>query len=154
MIDENDELDLTRCRVTCDIGHKRLCFASQPSGLLECDPKPNPRCSVATLTLPKQVPLHLNVIGTQKGRWLVRVESVLAASECEDIALQMVLEHLPDDGRGSTRRLYMVCLEHDLHESPQRVLIADRIRQWLESTEGNGVLNLEQEAMYGAGISI
>lgn len=105
---------------------------------------------MATLTLPKQVPLHLNVIGTQKGAWLVQVDSILAASECEEVALQLVLEHLPNEGCASTRRLYMVCSEHDLHVPQQRVLIADRIRYWLESTEGNGVLNLEQGAMYAA----
>jgi hypothetical protein len=51
---------------------------------------------VATSILPRQVPLHLNVIGTQKGRWLVRVESVLVASESDDIALHLVLENTSD----------------------------------------------------------
>jgi hypothetical protein len=109
-----------------------------------------PGCSVATLILPKQVPLHFNVIGTRNGAWRVRVDSVLASRECENVALQLVLEGAADDECANTRRLYMVCSEPDLHNPQQRALIADRIRRWLENTEGNGALNLTQENVYAA----
>ena len=105
---------------------------------------------MASLILPNQVPLHLNVIGTRKGAWLVRVDSMFAASDCEEVALQLVLERTGDEQSAKARRLYMVCSERDLHVPQRRVLIADQIRHWLETKEGNGVRNLDQENMYAA----
>lgn len=94
---------------------------------------------MATLILPKQVPLDRNVIDTQKGPWLVRAESVVAADESQRIVLHLVLDRLSDEGCPPSRRLYTVCSEGDLQVPQRRVIVADHIRRWLESTEGNGV---------------
>jgi predicted ABC-type ATPase len=97
---------------------------------------------VATLGHPQQNPLHYNVLGTSKGRWLIRVNAVMAAEESDNLALQLVLRNLEEDSGAETRRLYAVVHESHLNIPQERVLIADRIRQWIETTHGNGFLDL------------
>ena len=97
---------------------------------------------MATLVYPQQTPLHLNVLGTQKGRWLIRVNAVIAEEESPNISLQLVLDRLEEDAPPETRRLYAVVPAGDLENPQQRVIIAERIRVWIENTQGNGFLDL------------
>jgi hypothetical protein len=97
---------------------------------------------VATLGSPRQNPLDYNVLGTSKGRWLIRVSAVMAADESDNLALQLLLQNLEDDKTSGQRHLYVVVAASDLEIPQERVLIADRIRHWVESTEGNGFLDL------------
>lgn len=101
-----------------------------------------PGIAVATLGHPQQNPLDYNVLGTTKGRWLIRVNAVMAAQESDNLSLQLVLKNLEEDRNSETRRLYAVVHESDLEIPQERVLIADRIRQWIETTQGNGFLDL------------
>lgn len=102
---------------------------------------------MASLVCPKQIPLHLNVIRTDKGPWLLRVDSVLASNDRDNVALQLVLERVSEDESPVSRRLYVVCPERNLHIPQERVAIAEQIGHWLETTEGNGVLDLEAEVV-------
>jgi hypothetical protein len=98
--------------------------------------------TVAALANPHQIPLDFNVLGTKQGRWLIRVNAVMAEQESDNLALQLVLQNLEDERTGETRRLYAVVPASDLEIPQQRVLIADRIRHWIETTHGNGFLDL------------
>ena len=97
---------------------------------------------MATLIHPQQNPLDLNVVGTQKGPWLIRVNAAMAERESENVALQLVLHSLDEEHPAETRRLYAVLPGSDLDIPQQRVVIADHIRRWIERTEGNGFLDL------------
>ena len=97
---------------------------------------------MAALAHPQQIPLDLNVLGTRKGAWLIRVHAVMAAEDSDNLSLQLLLQNLEEDKTGETRHLYAVIAASDLEIPQRRVLIADHIRQWVENTEGNGFLNL------------
>lgn len=97
---------------------------------------------VATLGSPQQNPLDYNVLGTSKGSWLIRVSAVMAADESENLALQLVLQNLDPDRTFEQRHLYVVVTESDLGIPQERALMADRIRHWVETTQGNGFLDL------------
>jgi hypothetical protein len=66
----------------------------------------------------------------------------MAAAESENVALQLVLQNLEEERAWESRRLYAVIPASDLDNPQQRVLIADRIRHWIETTHGNGFLDL------------
>ena len=100
------------------------------------------RRTVAALANPHQIPLDFNVLGTSRGPWLIRVNAVMAAEDSENVALQLVLQNLQDERPWETRRLYAVVPASDLDNPQQRVIIADRIRHWIETTHGNGFLDL------------
>lgn len=97
---------------------------------------------MATLGHPQHNPLDYNVLGTTKGRWLIRVNAVMAAEESDSLSLQLVLQNLEEGRSSEIRRLYAVVHAPHLDIPQERVLIADRIRHWIETTQGNGFLDL------------
>ena len=92
--------------------------------------------------LSDQVPFQRNVLATTRGPWLIRVNAVLTAKESDNASLQLVLENLSNEIRLENRRLYLVVSSYRLEIPQERVAIADRIRRWLETTSGNGFLDL------------
>lgn len=107
-----------------------------------CKPMSESRFSMATLVHSQQNPLDLNVVGTRKGPWLIRVNAVMSDDQSENLSLQLVLHSLDEEHPAETRRLYAVVPGSDLEIPQERVVIADRIRRWIEHTEGNGFLDL------------
>lgn len=95
---------------------------------------------MATLSHPRDIPLHLNILVTRKGLWLIEVDSVTASSQSEEVSLQLHLRGLDDDRPQSPRRLYAVVRQSALHNPQHRTVIADRIRTWIETREGHGYL--------------
>ena|ERR1700756_736072 len=103
--------------------------------------------------LSERVSLDRNVLGTAKGSWLIHVNSVLTAKESDNTSLQLVLENLSDDAQTENRRLYLVVPASHLGIPQERVAIAHRIRGWVETTSGNGFLDLvTRPAMAGTGV--
>jgi hypothetical protein len=96
--------------------------------------------------LSEQVSLNRNVLSTAKGPWLIHVNAVLTAKESDDASLQLVLENLADEARSHNRRLYLVVSSSRLEIPQERVTITDRIRRWVETTSGNGFLDLARDA--------
>lgn len=66
----------------------------------------------------------------------------MAVEESDNLALQLVLQHIEEENHLESRRLYAVVPASDLENPHQPVLIADRIRHWIETTQGNGFLHL------------
>lgn len=99
---------------------------------------------VAAPQLSEQVSLDRNVLGTAKGPWLIHVNAVLTAKESDNASLQLVLENLSDEARSQNRRLYLVVPAPSLEIPQERVAIAHRIRRWVETTSGNGFLDLRK----------
>lgn len=96
----------------------------------------------AAAHLPEQVSLDRNVLGTAKGPWLIHVNAVLTAKDSDKASLQLVLENLSEESRSENRRLYLVVTASHLEIPQERVTIAHRIRRWVETTSGNGFLDL------------
>jgi hypothetical protein len=101
---------------------------------------------VATVAhLSNEVCLDRHVIGTAKGAWLIRVNAVLETEEADNAALQLVLENVSKETCSANRRLYLVVPTPTLEIPQERVAIAHRIRRWVETTSGNGFLNLARD---------
>jgi hypothetical protein len=98
--------------------------------------------TVATLVHTHNNAFDFNVLETRKGPWLIRVDAVMAADDSANVSLQLLLCKLNEDEPSETRRLYAVVPASHLEIPQERVLIADQIRHWIESTNGNGFLNL------------
>jgi hypothetical protein len=92
--------------------------------------------------LSEQASLNRNVLGTAKGPWLIRVNAVLTARDSDNTSLQLVLENLSDEACSENRRLYLVVPTSRLEIPQERVAVAHRIRRWVETTSGNGFLDL------------
>lgn len=92
--------------------------------------------------LSEHIPFHRNVLATANGPWLIRVNAVLSAKESDNASLQLVLENLSDEPRSKDRRLYLIVSSSRLEIPQERVTIAHRIRRWLETSSGNGFLDL------------
>ena len=90
----------------------------------------------------ERVSLDRNVLGTAKGPWLIHVNAVLTAKESDNASLQPVLENLCNETGSENRRLYLVVPASLLDIPQERVRIALRIRRWVETTSGNGFLDL------------
>ena len=87
---------------------------------------------------PHDVPLHMSVLGTAKGVWVMRVHSV--SSIGQTIQIRLVLKRRSRCSR--LRILDAVLFAPDLGVALERAMIADRIRKWIETTEADGVLDL------------
>jgi hypothetical protein len=92
--------------------------------------------------LSEHVPFHRNVLATEKGPWLIRVNAVLTAQESENASLHLVLEDLSHEPRSKDRRLYLIVSSSRLEIPQERVTIAHRIRRWVETSSGDGFLDL------------
>src|SRR5512133_1532487 len=77
---------------------------------------------MATLVHPQQNPLDFNVLGTQKGPWLIRVNTVISEEKGANVSLQLVLHRLHEENPDQTRRLYAVVPVSDLEIPQERVL--------------------------------
>jgi hypothetical protein len=97
---------------------------------------------VAAIVNPHHNPLDFNVLGTKQGRWIIRVNAVMAEQQSDNLALQLVLQNLEEEKTSEIRRVYAVVPASDLENPQQRALIGDRIRHWIETTHGNGFLDL------------
>jgi hypothetical protein len=97
---------------------------------------------VAAAHLLEHVSLDRNVLGTPKGPWLIHVNAVLTAKESDNASLQLVLKNLSGEARSENRRLYLVVPASHLEIPQECVTIARRIRRWVETTSGNGFLDL------------
>ena len=84
----------------------------------------------------------MSVLGTAKGAWLIRVHSGFATNDGATIQLHLVLERRSDSSPAQFRRLNIVLPGLDIKVPLERVMIADRIRNWIEATEADGVLDL------------
>lgn len=90
----------------------------------------------------KEVALQRQVLGTAKGAWLIRVNAVLATKDSDSASLQLVLENLSLEVRAESRRLYLALPASHLDIPQECVEIINRIRRWVETTRGNGFLDL------------
>ena len=91
---------------------------------------------------PEELPLHLSRIETSQGVWLIAVYSVAEAQAANTLLLKLILEQSIDDEHFRTRELGMQVLARKLHDPDLFADVVSQIRHWIETTEGDGFLEL------------
>lgn len=94
---------------------------------------------------PYHAPLDRSVLGTSKGVWVIRVRSQVATEDQTTVRLELVLEKRPLSSPSECRILCVVAPGSDLAAALSRAALADRIRNWVETTEADGILDLVSE---------
>jgi hypothetical protein len=86
--------------------------------------------------------IHLHKIDTSKGHWGIFIQSIVRAQDTDSLFLKMILEQNIDDERVRMRRLEMRLLALELADSQHRDRVLGQIRNWIETTDGDGFLDL------------
>jgi hypothetical protein len=90
---------------------------------------------------PKKLPIDLTVVDTATDGWLIAVETVAETERTANLLLGVILEQNIDDEKFRMRRLGVMINARDAHDSDKCPGVLDRIRKWIEATEGDGFLD-------------
>jgi hypothetical protein len=93
---------------------------------------------------PEELPLHLSRIQTSQGRWLIAVQSIAEARVGGTLLLKLILEQNIDNEHFRTRELGMQVPAVKLYDPDLFADVVGHIRQWVETTEGDGFLELSE----------
>jgi len=96
--------------------------------------------------LPEELWLHQARLTTANGEWVVAVHDVTKTQGEDNLLLNLVLEQPVDEVSVRSRELGLIvsaAVIFDPETSPQ---IIDRIRGWIETTDGDGFLDLVQHS--------
>ena len=83
---------------------------------------------------------------SSKGRWGVFIQSLIEAQGSQNVFVTMILEQSIDDEHIRYRKLQMLVPASRLKSASSRSAVLDRIRDWIESTEGDGSLDLASQS--------
>ena len=104
-------------------------------------------CTSPLITPPKKLPIDLTTVDSSKGAWLIAVESVAETRTKDNLLVNMVLEQVIDEGeRFRVRSLGMLLPRRDALDPDRSQNVVSRIRQWIDSTEGDGSVDLTQRS--------
>jgi hypothetical protein len=78
---------------------------------------------------------------TSKGAWGVFVENVVETQAGSNVLIQVILEQTIDDEQFRMRNLEIIANAEDARDPSHAMGIAQRISEWIESTDGDGVLD-------------
>jgi hypothetical protein len=93
---------------------------------------------------PEEVPLHLSRIETSQGTWLIAVYSVAEAQTGNSLLLKLILELSIDSEHFRSRELGIQVPARKLYDSGLFTDVVSQIRRWIETTEGDGFLELSE----------
>ena len=88
---------------------------------------------------PQDVRLH--DVDTSKGHWGIFVQSLVEAQNRETIFVTMIVEQNVDEEHIQSRKLTLAASTSQLASPQGRSEILDKIRDWIETTEGDGSLD-------------
>jgi len=93
---------------------------------------------------PERVPLNGSVLGTVKGTWIIRVDEAMRLKGTTTLVLNVTLERSRRSPEEACvrRRLGLLLSSSVMDEFRLREGVACDIRGWLESTDGDGFLDL------------
>jgi len=91
---------------------------------------------------PDELPLHLSRIETTQGAWLIAIDSVAGVQSADRLLLKLILEQSIGEERFRTRELGMLVPAPNLHDPDQFGVVLNEIRRWIETTEGDGFLEI------------
>ena len=87
-------------------------------------------------------PVGLNEVDTSKGYSGVFVQSVVESRKGENLVMTIILEQNVDEENIRTRKLQMLAGASQLATCMGRDRVIKQIRQWIETTEGDGALTV------------
>jgi hypothetical protein len=91
---------------------------------------------------PKKLPIDLAQIESAKGSWLVAVETVAETIADRNLLLTLILEQRIDDEHFRMRELSSKVRASDARDPGRSAYLLDRIRDWIESTDGDGFVDM------------
>lgn len=97
---------------------------------------------------PEQLPLHLSTIDDAEGGWLVAVQSAVKSQAGDTILLRLTLEQSIDEEHFRTRELGVTVYAAEVFDSELMAEMLGRIRAWIQTTEGDGFLDLTNRASH------
>jgi hypothetical protein len=90
----------------------------------------------------RKLPIDLARIESAKGPWLVAVDSVAETIAGTTLLVGIILEQSIDDQSFQVRRLEAILDCNAAREQENCKELLDHIREWIETTEDDGFLNL------------
>lgn len=96
--------------------------------------------------LPKELALDGTRFAAANGEWLVAVDNVKQTQGNDNLLLNLVLEQGIDEEQFLLRKLGVAVPAAVALDPETCAQIVDRIREWLESAEGDGFLDLVPHA--------
>ena len=94
--------------------------------------------------LPEELSLNSTQVETANGEWLVAVVSVTETQGNDNLLLDLILEQPVDEEHFRSRALGLMVPAAVVLDPETCAQIIDRIRGWIETTEGDGFLDLVQ----------
>ena len=92
--------------------------------------------------LPKELALDRARFTAANGEWLVGVDNVKQTQGDDNLLLNLILEQKVDEEQFLSRRLGLMVPAAVALDPETCGQIIDRIREWLETAEGDGFLDL------------
>lgn len=93
---------------------------------------------------PKKLPIDLVRIETSKGNWGIFVESVVETRAGHNLLVKLILEQAIDDEHFRMRNLEVIANARVARDPDRAQDIAGRIKDWIESTEGDGFVDFDK----------
>ena len=101
------------------------------------------KCDTAPVSIPpKKLPIDLTTVDTSNGAWLIAIESVEETRADGNLLVKITLEQSIGEERFRTRELGMLLRRSEAVDPRHSAELISRIRLWIDSTEGNGYLDL------------
>lgn len=82
--------------------------------------------------------VHIHSVETSKGQWGIYVQSVVETENKKNLFVTIILERDIDDEHIISRRLVLAISASGLASPSGRDEILNLIRNWVETTEGDG----------------
>lgn len=82
--------------------------------------------------------VHIHSVETSKGQWGIYVQSVVETENKKNLFVTIILERDIDDEHIISRRLVLAISVSGLASPSGRDEILNLIRNWVETTEGDG----------------
>jgi hypothetical protein len=92
--------------------------------------------------LPEGLPLHRATMDTGNGMWLIAVANVAETQSGKNLLLKLILDQSVDDQIPGSRELCLMAPAAVIFNAETSAQVIDRIRDWIEKTEGDGFLDL------------
>ena len=91
---------------------------------------------------PCELPLHLAQVKTSRGDWGIFVDNVVETQDGSKLLVRIILEQSVDEESFRVRRLSMTALAVELRDQTRLGDATGRIRDWIETTDGDGYFDL------------
>ena len=94
--------------------------------------------------LPEELALHRARFAASTGEWLVVVDNVKQTQGRDNLLLNLILEQGIEEENLPSRRLGLELPAAVALDPETCAQVTDQIREWVETTEGDGFLDLVQ----------